>query len=268
MLKILQPTLLYEERLTTGNKNAKLLPIATHAPVRGATRKRGLSRWSRNYCNPRSCTRSDCSQFAALEKRKDCNPRSCTRSDGSPRLSPRQLLQIATHAPVRGATGVRSMMRFAASIATHAPVRGATARLYEPLGCEEYCNPRSCTRSDIELLEAETWLTAIATHAPVRGATKELTGGFRKLDLLQPTLLYEERRRDCCEDQPGRQDCNPRSCTRSDSAQKGDAIHTQRIATHAPVRGATLPVTVIDAIFEIATHAPVRGATSRGYATS
>ena len=120
-------------------------------------------------CNPRSCARSDAIPAGHMLSCQYCNPRSCARSDllAGPRASSKPILQptllceeryrewvasaatsIATHAPVRGAIGKRGECRVAQVIATHAPVRGAIRPAGSGRRRQDYCNPRSCARSD------------------------------------------------------------------------------------------------------------------------
>ena len=105
--------------------------IATHAPVRGAIWQDWAADHRRDYCNPRSCARSDTVDMM-LYNVCDIATHAPVRGAISTGLPWASRSRIATHAPVRGAIDPEFVAHAMTIIATHAPVRGAIDRLPRP----------------------------------------------------------------------------------------------------------------------------------------
>ena len=167
--------------------------ISIHAPVKGATIRRGRCNGAGGHFNPRSREGSDWQALAFAFQVRYFNPRSREGSDGS-RCGDGCGLLISIHAPAKGATflnltGTLTFMQFqstlpqrerhgaacrsccpGSNISIHAPVKGATVR------------------GSVSSVRA-----AISIHAPAKGATSVVCSMMIGSLLFQSTLPRRKR---------------------------------------------------------------------------
>ena len=125
--------------------------ISIHAPVKGATWKKGPRRRPVPHFNPR--TREGCdsaSRRSSQGPSGDFNPR--TREGCDARLDDiiRRANEISIHAPVKGATCYGSGVKWSVqNISIHAPVKGATKNWTLCMPRNIYFNPRTREGCDL-----------------------------------------------------------------------------------------------------------------------